>query len=249
VFVQLLLPQRAEAWFGWLDELSGPGPFWGAQVDLRLMCYGARGQQKQQDVDLMALGVRFSFCPEERDTDRLFSFDLGTRLFFTVDRPSATDADPRAFADGHPIFLLTVVPSVSYRPIYQLVRNLDKDDWRRKLDWVDIGAGYGAYRFISKGFDDFSGDEAEFRADFHVPAALMEKLKRRNKHWRLLPQVRYTKVGFLDGFAANAFNPVLQDPTAKLPSAIPAANDKSRAIKGPDWVGSWTFFIETRFGK
>lgn len=34
----LLAPAPAFAWWGWLDELSGPGRFWGAEFDFRLAC-------------------------------------------------------------------------------------------------------------------------------------------------------------------------------------------------------------------
>jgi hypothetical protein len=35
----LIRPAPAQAWFGWLDDLSGPGPFWGAEFDFRLVCF------------------------------------------------------------------------------------------------------------------------------------------------------------------------------------------------------------------
>lgn len=34
----LIAPSPAQAWWGWLDELSGPGRFWGAEFDLRMVC-------------------------------------------------------------------------------------------------------------------------------------------------------------------------------------------------------------------
>lgn len=37
--LQLGAPMPAQAWFGWLDHLSGPGPFKGAEFDFRLMCF------------------------------------------------------------------------------------------------------------------------------------------------------------------------------------------------------------------
>ncbi len=37
IFV-LFVPAPAHAWFGWLDNLSGPGPFIGAAVQYRLAC-------------------------------------------------------------------------------------------------------------------------------------------------------------------------------------------------------------------
>jgi hypothetical protein len=39
--IQLLAPPPADAWFGWLDKFSGPGPFKGLLFDARLACFGA----------------------------------------------------------------------------------------------------------------------------------------------------------------------------------------------------------------
>jgi hypothetical protein len=36
----IMTPQPAHAWFGWLDYLSGPGPFSGEEYELRLWCFG-----------------------------------------------------------------------------------------------------------------------------------------------------------------------------------------------------------------
>src|SRR4030095_9546319 len=36
----LLRPAPAMAWFGWLDEWSGPGPFWGELYEIRIACFG-----------------------------------------------------------------------------------------------------------------------------------------------------------------------------------------------------------------
>ena len=36
----LVTPAPAQAWFGWLDDLSGPGPFWGEQYEVRVACIG-----------------------------------------------------------------------------------------------------------------------------------------------------------------------------------------------------------------
>jgi hypothetical protein len=37
--MQLLAPRPAHAWWGWLDNLSGPGPWWGPEFDFRLVCF------------------------------------------------------------------------------------------------------------------------------------------------------------------------------------------------------------------
>src|ERR1700730_8385924 len=36
----LVTPAPAQAWFGWLCDLSGPGPFWGEQYEVRVACFG-----------------------------------------------------------------------------------------------------------------------------------------------------------------------------------------------------------------
>jgi hypothetical protein len=42
VLATLVFPAPAHAWFGWLDNLSGPGPFHSKQVELRLVCFGEK---------------------------------------------------------------------------------------------------------------------------------------------------------------------------------------------------------------
>jgi hypothetical protein len=37
--LQLAVPSPAHAWWGWLDNLSGPGPWWGPEFDFRLVCF------------------------------------------------------------------------------------------------------------------------------------------------------------------------------------------------------------------
>jgi hypothetical protein len=40
VLLSVMTPVRAHAWFGVLDRLSGPGPFYGALYDVRVACLG-----------------------------------------------------------------------------------------------------------------------------------------------------------------------------------------------------------------
>lgn len=42
----VLTPARADAWFEWLDYLSGPGRWYGYKMDLRVWCSGAEGKWK-----------------------------------------------------------------------------------------------------------------------------------------------------------------------------------------------------------
>jgi hypothetical protein len=38
----ILMPAPAHAFFGWLDNLSGPGPFMGEEIEIRLFCFGGK---------------------------------------------------------------------------------------------------------------------------------------------------------------------------------------------------------------
>jgi hypothetical protein len=40
VAILLLTPASAHAWWAWLDDLSGPGRFYGQQLEVRLACFG-----------------------------------------------------------------------------------------------------------------------------------------------------------------------------------------------------------------
>ena len=42
----LLTPASAHAWWGWLDDLSGPGKFKGKRFDVRLVCFGEESEAK-----------------------------------------------------------------------------------------------------------------------------------------------------------------------------------------------------------
>ena len=47
----VLTPQPAHAWFAWLDYLSGPGPFIGDSVELRLWCFWPESPKTTGDSD------------------------------------------------------------------------------------------------------------------------------------------------------------------------------------------------------
>jgi hypothetical protein len=49
----LIGPAPAQAWFGWLDDLSGPGPFWGQQYEVRLACFGPPDEVTKKLDDLL----------------------------------------------------------------------------------------------------------------------------------------------------------------------------------------------------
>ena len=48
----MIAPANAHAWWGWLDDLSGPGRFRGPQFEFRLVCFGQESEAKRL-VDLL----------------------------------------------------------------------------------------------------------------------------------------------------------------------------------------------------
>src|SRR5215510_9398893 len=46
VLALVLRPVQAQAWFGWLDDLSGPGKFRGYMYELRVLCFGEKENYK-----------------------------------------------------------------------------------------------------------------------------------------------------------------------------------------------------------
>jgi len=77
VLLVVMTPARADAWFGLLDRLSGPGPFYGEMFDFRLVCFGRpyTGQE---------LG------------DRLFDLELASALA-NPDHPATLEAEKNAW--------------------------------------------------------------------------------------------------------------------------------------------------------
>ena len=78
--IQLTAPTPALAWFGWLDEWSGPGPFWGQSYDVRLACFGNR------------LNLR------NLDRDGAAAFEALTRLELNAARLPAAELGPAVLA-------------------------------------------------------------------------------------------------------------------------------------------------------
>jgi hypothetical protein len=107
----LVAPAPAHAWFGWLDNLSGPGPFNGLEVDFRVVCF-----------------------MDQPSWDRPFAAttavkDLTTRLVNTLKTPPAAEI-PRASTPGD---LITSVPdthvdrSLALNTLQGALKMLEKD--------------------------------------------------------------------------------------------------------------------------
>jgi len=90
VIVQLAVATPAQAWWDWLDQLSGPGPFWGWDLQYRVICI--EDAQGSADVRLSnikdANGQRFARiagvgCVLEPDKNPLGSLNVTVGQFYT----------------------------------------------------------------------------------------------------------------------------------------------------------------------
>src|ERR1700694_4624862 len=94
-------PARAEVSWDWINSLSGPGPFIGPSIDLRLVCLVEKPVAKA-----LILGGIVSACSFEPGQRRRASIDLNVGFLHAK-------ADPR-FADGKEINLTKLEPTFSW---------------------------------------------------------------------------------------------------------------------------------------
>lgn len=86
VLLTMLTPTNASAWIGWLDSLTGPGPFWGLLFDVRAICFGER--------------VSGQLVSEARGADLRFNDDQRTEVISAW--KAAADAWAVAFRESPP---------------------------------------------------------------------------------------------------------------------------------------------------
>jgi hypothetical protein len=85
LFVHIALPPSALAWWGWWDELSGPGKFWGFQFETRVFCFGDR-----QPVTASALALTAATQLEVANDNF-----LQAQRALQIDLPDELTAQPR----------------------------------------------------------------------------------------------------------------------------------------------------------
>lgn len=218
VCLVLAWPTRADAWWGWIDELTGPKGLHGPQLDVRLKCFADAAAKASGEE---GIGVRLSLCSRAEERHRRFSIDFGGRLFYATDNSPELEGASEAYANGHRMYLFTAVPMLEYRPFH--------DEDLTMIDLVDLSAGAGYYRFSSDGFKPLQGTVIEARATFRAPVAFVQ-----DHPWaRVLPQFSVGQIGFVNGFEQNAFGPHL-------------TGDKARPKHegGIDWTWQFAFFFE-----
>jgi hypothetical protein len=134
-------PSDALAVLGWLEKLSGPGPFTGVQVNIPFACYGKEdeGERKEIHADYD--------CDSAVDRHPLvIAIEIG-RLTSAENGLTYANLDPRDRPDVNAVML---IPNVSI-PL--------KLGTRGRL--VDVGAGVGVL---------FFSDDRQFFKSFWKPA-------------------------------------------------------------------------------
>ena len=192
--VVLAVPTSAHAWWEYIEQLSGPGKFYGWDVQVRLFCLVEKdkGQPPERFIP-SSVGIIVSSCTVPAGRARRLSVDVGARFL------SAKDPE---FANGQSIQLTTLSPSISMNLLSR---------WT-KWDFIDYGFSGGAYWFSSTEFPSFSGAILEpVRFEFHPTTEM-----KRSKWSAAVPVVRISWIVFPGGFERSQFAPL-----NPLPARIP----------------------------
>ena len=193
LIVQGMMASRADAWWDGWEHLSGPGPFYGWDIELRLFCITEKTAAGRTALPSDApetervgptLGTIVTACRVKRHYVRRMAIDLGARFLKADDNPS--------FANGRRISLTTLEPSVSFNLLNKYPNR----------DFVDFGFGAGAYWFSSTEFPSFNGAFLEpIRIEFHATTDMKQK-----SNWAAaIPVVRVGYVLFPAGFETASF--------------------------------------------
>jgi hypothetical protein len=187
--LQGAFPQPAHAWWDYIEQLSGPGPLRGFDIEARLVCWMQRPKDPEifRITTLSAGGVILNLCERHKDANgndevvrRRGSVDAGFRYVWR--------GDDQRWAGGEPVRMITIEPAF----MWNLIPGT-------RADVVEVGAGAGAYWFFSRGFPSFNGNFFELRADLRLPTAVHQKFP-----W-LRPVVRYGRLWFPKGFMPEQF--------------------------------------------
>jgi hypothetical protein len=163
------MPSPAFAWWDFFEQLSGPGKFFGWDLQGRVFCLfdeipvrddGQRDADKPIQTKAFvpsSIGIITSTCRPEEIKDKIkykqrLSVDLVSRFVWADDNPQ--------FAHGQRISLTTFEPLV-------WIALLNKfDNW----DILSYGFGGGTYWFSSTEFKSFNGAFLEpVRLEIHAP--------------------------------------------------------------------------------
>lgn len=156
--LSLATPREAAALWGggWLERLSGPGPFWGQVLDLRLLCVAAPDATDQ---------TARSNAPRARD----WTVELGDRAWFTPagchflgrdDKRMEIGIDAAWLNSSENVLDYGVRPGLTHEEKEVRLRTFMITADFRVNRVIDVGAAIGRASFKPQGrddlFDDFS---------------------------------------------------------------------------------------------
>jgi hypothetical protein len=179
----LSIPAPAHAWWDFIEQLSGPGPFWAVDVQLRLFCWPTDGKLQINSGG----GIVLSACKNiPAGKVRRAAIDFGTTFGWT--------GHDQEFAGSNRIYVWLFEPSFTYNVFSAHPR----------YDFLDVAAGVGAYVFTSKGMPaSLNGYFVEpVRFELH-PTSNFKQTNEKLAKW--IPSVRFGFLAFPSGFDTVAF--------------------------------------------
>jgi hypothetical protein len=207
-----MAPAHADAFWRWLDELSGPGKFHGADIDIRIACWSKEPPAGQYDSQLLKELERIEKAKSNDKVVRMSGVGVQTPCLIYGQKLKERRKSSFNVSAGYQLaqqkHLVYADPErersiflVSARPMY----------WWRLARSVEFGLGGGAYWFKTTGEDGFWKFTPEAQLDIK-PLALIRDLSTCDPHHGIpdsqfdqLISVRLGLLTFPGGFNASQF--------------------------------------------
>ena len=134
----IMMPAPAHAWFGWLDNLSGPGPFIGDEIEIRLVCFGGGKFTRAEGDNVRVIPATVeSGCLLGTRKNHRFSIDLIAGAYWAI-------ANNLQYAD----------PKVNRR--IGLIDYGALGSWSVFEQRVELKVGFEGNSFYGPAFDSFT---------------------------------------------------------------------------------------------
>jgi len=180
----VIMPAPAHAWFGWLDNLSGPGPFMGDEIEIRLFCFGGEHGAAGESSQFVPAPVQTG-CLNRR-VKHNSSIDLITGAYFAIANSNIPYADPKV---NRRTALIN----------YGLLYSVALFDRR-----VDLKSGLEANYFYGPAFDNFTRLAVVAFFDWKPFARETES----KQAWRDIVTLRLGALYFPEGFDSTDFGAI-----------------------------------------
>jgi hypothetical protein len=220
----LAAPQRADAFWRWLDELSGPGKFYGAELDIRIACKTVKPKAKYESDLLTALQdlekeVKTRGSANALET-KMLSMGVGTPCLISDKKLDEVRKASFNVVVGYQLAKKTnlVYAGDEQRPVGELApeRNIYNASvrptgWLRLARSVEVGFGVGVYWFWGTDSEQFVNVSLEPQIDVK-PLALVRDILRKpvkgipDSQFDQMISIRGAYTPFPGGFEAQDFH-------------------------------------------